>query len=207
MPELHDSLIVSSETVYYEEPRQEHQKEFKSKKISAIKYSSSNNSIKEIYSFDDGVVKLLGYTTGDTLNPLIAFSTPLTILPELDQIESVIETYQQTWNNQTQRFEDDTKVHTRVQLLRNGKLVSEDGKEEKIYLFELTFGGDSRISYGDRELVIPNAFLLKSKLLYGRTKGLLYEWSIKTDSQHGNNSTELNQNQVKQYIELIHYTK
>ncbi len=200
----HDSLFVEADTIMYNKPTTENKSVFSKYQPTTVLVHKSNPSVKEFYCFNNGGVQLVGYQTADTLHPYVAFAEPLSVLPALDQISANTNTYKQRWDNTKQKFEDDTKMASKVHLIQSGKMEI-DGEIEEVLIYEVMLSGDAKMPYGEQELIIPDAFMVKSNLLYGKTQGLLYEWSIQVNRNENAGSEPNEIPEIKQYIEFIKY--
>lgn len=202
--DLTDSLVTKFDTIKYSVPDSKTVKYFSNIKIKTVKSYTSSPNISEYYVFDNGAIKLAGYSTGDSLVPLTSFDNPLLILPALGVKSDSSSAIKQNWSVKKNQFVKETKTKTKVKLRRTGTIIFE-GQKEEFLLFELTLSGDAKVSYGEKELIVPDAIYLKSFLLFSKTKGLVYEWSIKGEQlkANPNNPNELQKNNL--YIELIKY--
>jgi hypothetical protein len=193
---------INSETVHYENlPDGNDVFSLFTKKNMSIKYSSSNLQNKEVYISEGGAVKLVGYYSSDNINSSKKFSQPLTILPPLTQAEHITDAYIQKWNAESNQFINDTKVKVSTKYIKTINYQGEDA-----FIIEVIFSGDARISHGNNELIVPDAYTIKSILLYGMSKGLLYEWSIKNERTADEETKIAQESNFKRYIELIKYT-
>ena len=61
-----------------------------------------------------------------------------------------------------------------------------NGREDEYFLYELTLTQDVEISYGEQGLIVPEAILLKSDLLYCTSIGLVAEWGLRTKPKETN---------------------
>jgi len=201
---LADSLVTKLDTIKYSNPDSKADKYFPNLKLKTVKGYCSNPNISEYYVFDHGAVKLAGYSTGDSLVPFTSFDNPLIILPALGVKSDSSCAIKQNWSLKKALFVKETNTKTKIKLRRAGTIIYE-GQKEEFLLFELILTGDAKVAFGEKELIVPDAIYLKSLLLFSKNKGLIYEWSIKTQqlSPDSNNLNDPPKNNL--YIELIKY--
>jgi len=202
--DLTDSLVTKLDTIKYANPDSKTDKYFPNLQLKSVKSYSSNPIVSQYYVFDHGAVKLAGFSTGDSLVPFTSFDNPLTILPALGVKSDSSSAIKQIWSVKKNQFVKETKTKTKIKLRRTGTVIYE-GQKDEFLLFELILKGDAKVSFGEKELIVPDAIYLKSQLLFSKTKGLIYEWCIKSQQSHAysNKPDELSKN--NSYIELIKY--
>jgi len=198
-----NAIINKDDTIEYSNPGDEIGGIFKGITIQSAKRNRSNPKVIEYYCFDNGAVKLAGYSTGDSLTQYVRFSKPMVILPDIKALEDSSNSVKQNWNHVDHAFKDETKIRTQVKLAKTGTFII-DGKKEDFLLYQLTLIGDAMMNYGGKNLLVPDAIFMQTNLLYGKTKGLLYEWSIKS-KRTSSDVLEPDQQQITNYIELIKY--
>jgi hypothetical protein len=204
--DLTDSLVSKRDTISYNSPDIKTVEFYPNMNINSTKTYYSNPSVTEYYLFKNGSVLLAGYKTGDSLKPYTSFTTPLVIIPSMGVFADSTTAMQQSWSLKEKCYKKETKTKTIVRLLMSGNIMLNRQKEEFL-LYELIITGDGSVYYGEKELLIPNAVLLESKLLFGKTKGLLYEWSIKTKKNNVDQKNPTQHSQIRNYIELTKYKK
>jgi hypothetical protein len=201
---LNDTFKRKHDTINYNIPKKDLKPYFTNNKIKTAKTSGSNPAITEYYLFEKGAVKLAGYTTGNPQAPATLFSEPLVILPSIGTKTDSSEAIQQNWDPKKNNFKKGTKIKTNVKLVNTGTLLL-DGQKEEFLLYELTLTGDALTYYGEQQLVMPGAIYLQSHLLYGKTKGLLYEWSIKSKPITAEQNEAGSKPNYISYLEIIKY--
>lgn len=204
-----DSLITSRFSIEYLKAVEKPEQNFY---INAnLQVSNSlNPEIIEYYNLEDGNVFFAGYSTGDTSKPVIIFEPQLILSPKID-IELINQDSQfifstsssalmKTFDAETNTF--DEGINTKLEVKYLGTLNIIVNKKQKSYLRELVLSRDAIMSYGDRNLTIPEAILSKSKLLIDENGYPIAEWTIKTI-----HSEEIQSKDQKNdlYIELTKY--
>jgi len=167
-----------TDTLYYKKAESNRYEKIFGKIDQVIINTKSKNSI-ELYRFDSNKVFLAGYITKDSIEHYTLFSPPLIIStnPEIkfDSTISIMKTFSE--NNLIEKT--GMNVKSTISLMRSGTINFQD-KEEKFFLYELTISKDEIFNYGGQGLIIPDAVLLKSNLLYGEKSGLIAEWGIRS---------------------------
>jgi uncharacterized membrane protein YsdA (DUF1294 family) len=62
---------------------------------------------------------------------------------------------------------------------------------------------DVIVHFGDRDLIVPEAMVLSSKLLFGKFLGLVAEWGIRSKKEDQNFKY---QHESKSYLEFTKFT-
>jgi hypothetical protein len=199
---FNDSLITSKDTISYEAPNPDIIKNIPFLVDQQVVHSK-NAALVEFYSFLSGSVKLAGFAAQDTLKPLSIFDSPLVILPSINTSVDTTTSFMQTWNMDKKSFEKGQKTKTVVKLLKSGKLAVND-KEEQFYLYELTITRDAIVNFGEHGLIVPEAVLLRSNLLYGKSSGLIMEWGIRARAKEKEKETA--KPEMETYLEVTKYT-
>jgi hypothetical protein len=161
-----------------------------------------NKKIKELYCFENGAVYLVGYISEDYNKSYTRFVPPLIILPSIEANNDISISNIQTWNKKKSVFDDGIKTKSCVKLLRHGKISLENNKEE-FYEYETTISRDVKINYGEQGLLVPEAIILKSNIVYTKSSGIIAEWGIRTIAKDG--ETEQREKEVDAYVELTKY--
>lgn len=202
--EVSGSMITKRDTLFYMLPGKNIKKYFPGLTIRTAKTYSSNPSVNEFYVFDNGAVKLAGYTTGDSLFPITAFSNPLVIFPGPGIIVDSTISIKKNWISHDKVFKEDTRAHTVVKLMKTGVLII-DGKKEEFYLYQLTLSEDALAPFGGKKLIIPDAIYMQSYMVAGKTSGLICEWSIKRNRCSEENNAPSQLSVTSSYIEFVYY--
>lgn len=191
-----------TDTLYYKKAESNRYEKIFGKIDQVIINTKSKNSI-ELYRFDSNKVFLAGYITKDSIEHYTLFSPPLIILtnPEIkfDSTISIMKTFSE--NNLIEKT--GVNVKSTISLMRSGIINFQD-KEEKFFLYELTISKDEIFNYGGQGLIIPDAVLLKSNLLYGEKSGLIAEWGIR--SKQNNPEQSPNKQEIETFLEYNIYS-
>lgn len=167
-----------TDTLYYKKgDSNRHEKIFG--RIDQVIINTKNKNSTELYRFDRNKVFLAGYVTKDSIEHYTLFSPPLIIMtnPEIksDSTISKMKTFSE--NNFSGKTE--VNVKSKISLMRSGTFHYKE-KEEKFFLYELTIYKDEIFNYSGQGLIIPDAVILKSNLLYEEKAGLIAEWGIRS---------------------------
>lgn len=192
-----DSLLRKKDTIIYKSVDKEHYRQIFGS-IDQVVVNSSNKNIEEVYRINNEGVYLAGYLTADSIRPYTVFDPPIMILPAIDIERDSTVAEMKTWNNELKSFEKSIKTYSIVELQKTGKMQI-NKIEDDFYLYELTITRDEVVYFGDKDLIVPEAIVLKSKLLYGKSSGLSAEWGIrsKKEEQNANDDQKINS-----YLEL-----
>lgn len=198
-----DSLITKTDTIFYKAPQSREYEEIFGKIDQEVIYNS-NKSVKELYSFKNGQVFLVGYLYDNEEKQYNKFNPSLKILPAANVIIDTTSSKMMEWNVQKKEFEEGLNTKSIVKLLKKGK-IQIDSTEEEFYLYELTIEQDTKINYGEQGLILPGAVTIKSSLLYVKGKGLIAEWGsrIKQTAEKMNNDEPIRE----LYLEMNTYSK
>ena len=171
-----------------------------------------NPKVTEYYRFDNGNVLFLGYATSNTLKPYTIFEPALIISPASINKGTKSSGAMKTFFAQNNSFDKGFNTNLRIIELKQIKLKDISNSHKICNLRELILTRDATVSYGENNLIMPEAIMFKNKLLID-TNGLpIAEWSIKAEKIENNNN-ELeepgieNQNTKsnKLYIEFTKY--
>ncbi len=207
----HDSLITNKFTISYSDVDTKTNKYFKTKAHQQVK-NTLNPKVTEYYRFDNGNVLLLGYATGDRLKPYTIFEPAIIIshvsINEGAKSSGVMKTFIAENNSFGKGFNTNLKIKELKQI----KLQDTFNRLKICNLQELILTRDATISYGENNLIMPEAIIFKSKLLID-TNGLpIAEWSIKAEKIENNNNESEEpgiENQTRKpnklYIEFTKY--
>lgn len=198
-----DSLITKTDTIFYKVPQSAEYEEIFGKIDQEVIYNS-NKSVKELYNFENGQIFFAGYLFDNKEKQYKKFSPSLKILPSTDIIIDTTSSRMMEWNEQKKEFEERVNTKSIVKLLKKGK-IEIDSTEEEFYLYELTIEQDTKINYGEQELILPGAVTIKSSLLYVKGRGLIAEWGnrIKKTAEKMNNGELAGE----LYLEMNTYTR
>lgn len=197
-----DSLVVNTNTIKFEAPEAGKYESIFGK-IDQKVINSNNKNITELYLFDEGAVYLAGYASLYETESYTRFNPQLIILPTIDSSIDTSKAVMESRDKEESSFKEGITTRSRVKLLKQGK-INLGGKEEEFYEYELTISRDMKISYGEQGLIVPEAIMLKSVLVYTKDSGIIAEWGIRTK----NKNPEVEPGSEKEpelYIELTRY--
>ena len=199
-----DSLIMNKDTIEYSIINKNDTSFFKDKADQQVIHSS-DPQVKEYYQFKTGNILFLGFSSGNPQKPYTIFDPPLIIsTPELKkgiQSNGIMKTFITSKNF----FEEGLNAHLKIR--KNKQINLTDGNSSKIYSLRIIiFSRDAVISYGQRNLTIPQAVVHQSTILIDPNGLPLAEWSIKTkkieNSDEKENLTQINK---ELYLEFTKY--
>ncbi len=196
----HDSLLVNKFTINYSNLDSKANLYFRTKANQQVK-NTLNSKVTEYYQFDDGNVLLLGYSSGDSLKPYTIFEPPLIISPK--EISEKIKSsgVMKTFIKENNAFDEGFKTNLTIKEISQIKLSD---KAKAYTLRELTLSRDATVSYGENNLIMPEAIMFKTKLLVNQNGYPIAEWSIKTEKAETTEPTE-NEPKRELYIEFTKY--
>ncbi len=204
LPVLPDSIIRKYDTITFSTPGQKAKSWFPGMHVQSVKKHSGQPCIEEYYTFDHGSVKLVGYTVNDTAY-VTAFSNPLVVLPALPATYDTSSAVKTDWDHTVRQFTGTTKMKTIVQQLGTPS-ISLKGKKESGYLYALTLCSDATVGFGGQNLIVSDAIVMKSKLLFSKSRDLLFEWSLKSRPSTTENDSITGKPKIDTYLEVISYT-
>jgi hypothetical protein len=199
-----DSLVKKRDTIRYTACSNKNLPSYPLSHIDMVKTYSLNASLKEYYQKEHGSLRLVGYSAGDSLVPFTAFTSPLVIIPPTGLVADSTKAVKQSWDSKEKKFKTETNTTTRVTLLKTLTLML-DGQPEEVALYQLTLTSDALVAYGNRQLLVSNAIVIQSKMLLGKTRGLLGEWSIKTRQPESTGNNPEENAKPASYLEIIVY--
>lgn len=203
---LNDSLIAQTDTIWYKDPLDTLKNLFG--RIDQMIINSRNRDIKELYSFNDKGIYLIGYVTPETAKPYTRFNPPILIYPDSNTVNETSDSKMITLDSKGIQVGEG--VITKTDLIRKmSGLIEINGKEEKCYLYELTIKQDAVIQYGEQGLIVPEAIVLSSNLLIGIKSNLIAEWGIRVKQMREAKTNKQNQkkNEMETYLELNIYNQ
>lgn len=148
---------------------------------------------RELYRFSRKGVELAGYTSTDSTQLLTVYDPPLLVLPsDLVMTDSVFisESYPKTWNAKADSFDTGQKTKIQVKLLKQGR-VQIDTTTVPALLAELTLSMDGTVGFGGSNLIVPDAVMMQSIILFAERLGPLLEWGIRSREKAGDETDAL----------------
>ena len=183
----HDSLFTNKFTISYSAVDTKTNKYFKTKAHQQVK-NTLNPKVTEYYRFDNGNVLLLGYATSDRLKPYTIFEPALIISPASINEETKSSGVMKTFITENNSFDEGFNTNFKIKELKQIKLKVISKRLKICNLQELILTRDATVSYGENNLIMPEAIMFKNKLLID-TNGLpIAEWSVKVEKINNNNN-------------------
>ncbi len=195
-----DSLLVSKFTIHYSAVDTNANLYFRSNAERQVK-NTLNPNLTEYYKSDNGNVLFVGYSSGDSSKPYTIFEPPLIISPQVINKEIKSTGVMRTFIKEKNAFDEGFKTKLTVKEIGEIKLF---GKTETYSLRELTLSRDATISYGENNLIVPEAIMFRTKLLVDQNGYPVAEWSVKAEKSE-TAETMGNEEKRELYIELIKY--
>jgi hypothetical protein len=172
-----DSLLINESEISYLNIDSDIDNHFKGSANQKVK-NSANSNITEYYSFEMGNVLLLGYTTENIEQPTVLFEPPLVI--STSEMEGSFKSsgIMKNFNKEESKFEDEVKTNLKINEIKQVHL--KNSKNENLcYLREMILTQDGTVGFGENNLIIPEAIIIKTKLLVDQNGYLIAEWGIK----------------------------
>jgi len=178
LPEPSDRIEKQTQTSSFRAPELTQYSEYLGRVDQEAVHSNQPNSV-EFYRFEGNDVLFLGFTTPDTTKPLVMFDPPLVVMPgNLFDLKKdyVSTTTMKKFDKTRNEFIQGDKTKLTIRKLDSGFI---DDKNTLAYLFEIKITSDKTIQFGESGLLVPEAVLLKSKILISE-EGSLFEWQVKS---------------------------
>ncbi len=191
-----DSIIKKFE-INYSEISSCANKYFKENANQQIVCSENRQSI-QYYNVKDTAVFFVGFSTGNNEKPFVIFSPPL-VVASLGNVRNLkSEGKMRTFITEKKQFDKGLNTTMIVKNIGKVKLISDNGKLITYDYKEIIIKRNDTYKYGEKNLVIPDAIILKSKVLTDEAGLPFAEWSVKSETGNENH-------QKQYYIELIKY--
>jgi hypothetical protein len=201
----HDSLIVNKFNITYADVDSKVNLFFRTLANQQVK-NTLNPKVTEYYQFSNGNVLLLGYSTNDSLKPYTIFEPPLTISPKEIMKEMKTSGVMKTFLKENNSFDEGFKTNMKINELKEIKLKNGSGIIKTYSLREITLSRDARVSYGENNLIMPEAIMLRTKLLVDLKGNPIAEWSVKVEENIDEADSIEKENLSKTlYIDFIKY--
>ncbi len=165
--------------------------------------SSLNPNFVQYFKVEDDSVLLIGYIDynhGDTFS---VFEPPLIISKKSNNQNFSSKGKIKTFNFPQKSSKLNLNAKLKVKIIKKMNLSIGDNTQI-CYLKQITLSRDAKYAYGDNNLILPDAILIKTNLVCNERGIPIAEWSIK--SKNENEGQDLNCNKDKElYIEFIKY--
>lgn len=167
--------------------------------------SSINSNIIQYYKVENDKVLFVGYSKLNTDNLYTVFEPPLTISLKNNEETFTSTGIMKTFNYQKKSFDKGFNAKLEVRILNKVSLL-DDNKTLSCLLRQITLSRDAKYAYGNNNLVLPDAVIMRTNLLTNKEGIPIAEWSIRLE--HDNSKLEHNSKEdSKYYIEFIKYSK
>ncbi len=166
---------------------------------------SNDTGVVEFYRFEKGTVLFLGYTNSDSLKSLTEITPPLLIQPEnIMDIEKDIQStgVSRKWNKEF--LDEGFKTTFLISKKESGRFITANNREQKAILCEMIITQEAPLSYGETNLMLPNAITIKSNVLLIKDIGAILEWGIRERKIETENEKKEN-SERKLYVEITRY--
>jgi len=173
-----DSSLSRIDTLTYHKPQPGLLKKIFGR-IDQVGTNSRNLRVTELYRFKNGSVYLVGYVNHDSARPYTLFDPPLIILPDETTTADTTIATMFTLDQNGICSSDGVTIKSIICLKKRGRIIM-DKTVVNCYLYELTLLQDAVINFGEQGLIVPEAIVISSNLLYAGGRGLLAEWKIRT---------------------------
>jgi len=165
--------------------------------------SSSNPNYVQYFKVEDDSVLLIGYIDSNHGDTFSVFEPPLTISKKDNNQNFSSKGKIKTFNFQENSSKLNLNAKLKVKIIKKMNLSL--GDNTQIYhLKQITLSRDAKYAYGDNNLILPNAILIKTNLVCNARGIPIAEWSIKSENK--NEGKALNSKMDKElWIEFIKY--
>jgi len=181
LPEPEDSDRVKTTTSIYRSPLINEYDEHLGYVDQEVIQSSTPKQ-KQYYRFMDGAVYFIGYTSSDSSKALTFFNPPLMLLP--DNFEKIPFEYKSVGslrylNKISGKIESGQKNRVAFKIREKG-CVTLDSGQINAWFCEMSLSSDRTVGFGETDLIVPDAILIRSNLIITEGKGTVLEWGIRS---------------------------
>ena len=138
--------------------------------------------LHEFYRFGKTGVLLLGYEGSDSTKLLTIFDPPLVMVPPDPATlgsEFISESKSKVWDAKADTFRQELTTRMRLTALRKGT-VWMDTMARSAFLCRMSLSQDRTIGFGGTGLIVPDAVMLESQVLFVEGFGPVLEWGIRS---------------------------
>jgi hypothetical protein len=140
------------------------------------------SGLREFYRFGRRGVWLLGIGSRDSTRLLTVYSPPLLLLPaDLKKQDSTIvhESVPRVWNALADSFKAGPETRMRLTLEKRGR-VWLDSVPVPAILCRMAISQDGTVEFGGTHLIVPDAVMMESRVLFVQGIGPVLEWGIRS---------------------------
>ena len=137
---------------------------------------------REFYRYTKCGVELLGYESIDSTRLFTIYDPPLLVLPaDLEESDSVFlsQSVPRFWNAAADSFSSGQKTKIRVKLIKRGS-VQLDTAAKPALLLAMTMSMDGIVGFAGTDLIVPDAIVMRSTILFAEGLGPVLEWGIRS---------------------------
>ncbi len=138
--------------------------------------------LHEFYRFDKPGVLLLGYEGADSTRLLTIFDPPLVMLPSdpaAFESEFISESKSKIWDAKADTFRQELTTRMRLTMLRKGAVWMDTAARPAV-LCKMSLSQDRTVGFGGTGLIVPDAVMLESRVLFAEGVGPVLEWGIRS---------------------------
>ncbi|MBN1996076.1 hypothetical protein JW935_00905 [candidate division KSB1 bacterium] len=135
---------------------------------------------KEFYNFRNRDVLLLGTESRDSTYLFTIYEPPLVMLPrDVANLDSTFfcETNPKVWDATVDSIRHQQKTRLRLRVQEKGK-IKMDSKAVPALLLKMTLSMDRAVGFGGTDLIVPDAIMMQSYVLFAETLGPVLEWGM-----------------------------
>jgi hypothetical protein len=144
-------------------------------------YNGSNGQV-EFYRFNKNALYLLGYTTPDSSRALTFYDPPLLIFPNsILDVPCIYESngVTQTLNKRTGEIEKGQKTRVVLKIKDKGHVLLDSNYVNALFC-EMSISIDKTIGFGERNLIVPDAVMMKNSMIIAQGLGPVLEWGMRS---------------------------
>ncbi|UCE19788.1 MAG: hypothetical protein JSV84_05460 [Gemmatimonadota bacterium] len=145
--------------------------------------------IKEYYRFGKEGIMVLGYEARDPTNQLTVYEPPMMLFPRnMDNLDAplVSEQIPKIWAADADSFRREQKMRIRLTPGKKGTVLL-DSVSVPALLCKMSLSADKTVPFGGTDLIVPEAFVMESKVLIAEGIGPVLEWGIRSREKEEEN--------------------
>ena len=138
--------------------------------------------LREYYRFGRNGILFLGGESSDSTRLLTFYQPPLLLLPnDLDRLDTTLthETVPRVWNALTDTFQEEPRIRIRLSPKKTGQVRIDDTLVPAV-LCRMVISQDGTVGFGGTDLIVPDAVMMESHVLFARGIGPVLEWGIRS---------------------------
>ena len=138
--------------------------------------------VKEYYRFGKEGIMVLGYEARDSTNQLTVYEPPMMLFPRnFHNMDSALvhEQIPKVWDAEADSFRREQKMRVRLTPGKKGSVLL-DSVSVPALLCTMSLSADKTVPFGGTDLIVPEAFVVESKILLAEGIGPVLEWGIRS---------------------------